>query len=54
MGRADWVIIKIIIILVHVDGDSYDGEWKDDRANGYGVYCHSGGAKYEGHWNNDH
>jgi hypothetical protein len=36
-----------------VDGDVFDGEWLDDKANGYGVYVHINGAKYEGHWKDD-
>jgi hypothetical protein len=24
----------------HADGDIYDGEWIDDKANGYGTYLH--------------
>ena len=34
--------------LVHADGDAYDGEWKNDKANGKGTYVHVNGAKYEG------
>lgn len=29
------------------------GEWKDDKANGFGVYVHINGAKYEGYWKDD-
>jgi len=29
------------------------GEWKNDKANGYGVYKHVNGARYEGYWKND-
>jgi hypothetical protein len=36
--------------LIHADGDIYEGEWKDDKAHGFGVYQHSDGAKYEGQW----
>jgi hypothetical protein len=25
-------------IMKHIDGDTYDGEWKYDMANGYGIY----------------
>jgi hypothetical protein len=39
--------------LIHADGDIYDGEWKDDKANGFGNYIHVNGAKYEGEWLND-
>lgn len=34
--------------MVHADGDVYDGEWKNDKANGKGTYVHVNGAKYEG------
>jgi hypothetical protein len=30
-----------------------DGDWKDDKANGYGVYVHVNGARYEGYWTDD-
>jgi len=47
--------------LTHADGDVYDGEWKNDKANGKGTYIHVNGAKYEGEvslfiyfkWEND-
>jgi len=26
--------------LIHLDGDVYTGEWKNDKANGKGVYLH--------------
>ena len=28
----------------------YDGEWKEDTMDGYGVYLYSNGDKYEGFW----
>ena len=28
----------------------YDGEWKDDKMDGYGTYLYSNGDKYEGYW----
>ena len=34
--------------MIHADGDIYEGEWRNDKANGYGTYSHSNGAKYEG------
>ena len=40
-------------MLVHADGDIYEGEWEEDKANGYGVYIHVNGAQYEGYWKND-
>jgi hypothetical protein len=39
--------------LIHPDGDIYEGEWFDDKANGYGKYIHFNGAIYRGYWKND-
>jgi len=39
--------------LIHADGDVYEGDWLDDKAHGYGIYCHLDGAKYEGYWEED-
>lgn len=35
------------------DGDVYEGEWKEDKAHGFGVYYYADGAKYEGEWRDD-
>ena len=34
--------------LVHNDGDIYEGDWVNDKAEGRGTYLHSNGAKYDG------
>jgi hypothetical protein len=39
--------------LIHSDGDSYEGEWVDDKAQGKGTYIHVNGARYEGNWKDD-
>jgi len=39
--------------LVHVNGNVYEGHWKNDMANGRGVHCHSDGSKYDGEWIDD-
>ena len=31
-------------------GESYVGEWKDNKANGKGTHIWSTGDKYEGEW----
>ena len=36
-----------------MDGDYYEGDWKDDKACGKGVYFHTNGAKYDGEWVDD-
>lgn len=33
---------------MHADGDIYEGEWLEDKANGKGTYTHVNGARYEG------
>ena len=34
--------------LVDANGDVYDGEWKDDKPDGYGIYDLREGSKYIG------
>ena len=34
--------------LIHSDGDVYEGEWLNDKANGIGVYTYHNGATYKG------
>ena len=38
--------------IYHADGDIYEGEWLDDKANGEGKYIRKG-LIYEGQWKND-
>lgn len=35
------------------DRDIYEGQWLNDKANGYGTYTHYNGTVYEGYWKND-
>jgi len=39
--------------LIHADGDIYVGEWRNDKANGYGEYMHLEGTTYVGNWSED-
>jgi len=39
--------------LIHSDGDVYEGEWVQDKAQGFGVYTHTDGAQYIGYWYED-
>lgn len=34
--------------FIHADGDIYEGDWGNDKANGYGIYKHMNGAQYKG------
>lgn len=31
----------------------YEGEWLDDKTNGYGTYINVNGGKIVGHWKDD-
>ena len=39
--------------MIHADGDVYDGDWKDDKADGFGIYTHNNGNRYVGDWKED-
>ena len=32
--------------LTHADGDIYEGQWLNDKTNGYGTYKNTNGAYY--------
>ena len=34
--------------------DTYEGQWKDDKTNGYGTYIHKDGASYIRNWADNH
>ena len=40
-------------IFWHADGDVFEGEFKDDKSNGFGVYTCADGTRYEGMWIDD-
>lgn len=37
----------------YVNGDFYEGEWRNNSINGYGKFTSIMGTSYEGHWEND-
>lgn len=39
--------------MTHANGDIYEGEWKNDKANGYGVFIDCNNSRYEGSWLED-
>ncbi len=39
-------------IYEYLNGDVYEGEWKDGLRNGKGIYTTANGKKYEGEWKN--
>ena len=34
-------------------GAKYDGDWKEDERNGFGVFTWPEGSKYNGEWKSD-
>jgi hypothetical protein len=39
--------------MTHANGDIYQGEWVDGKANGMGVFVDTNGSMYEGMWQDD-
>ena len=39
--------------MIHYDGDTYEGDWVNNMAQGYGVYHKANGWVYEGQWLQD-
>lgn len=39
--------------FTHPDGDKYEGDWFDNKAEGIGKYTRRMGGFYEGGWKND-
>ena len=39
-------------LFTWADGRTYDGEYYDDKKQGYGVFTWPDGRRYEGYWLN--
>lgn len=39
--------------MTHTDGDIYQGDWVNGKANGYGTFIDDEGSIYEGPWVDD-
>lgn len=39
-------------ITIWADGKQYDGEYVDDKKQGYGVFTYENGRRFEGEWLN--
>ena len=40
-------------IKIFYDNGNYEGETKDDKMNGQGIYYYNNGARYEGNYKDD-
>ena len=40
-------------VLLHANGDIYEGNCLNNKANGFGTYKYDDGAKYVGYWVED-
>jgi hypothetical protein len=36
--------------MVYADGDTYEGSWRENKADGPGSYVEADGTKYQGYW----
>ena len=39
--------------MTHANGDIYQGQWLDGKANGKGTFIDTCGSIYEGEWKDD-
>jgi hypothetical protein len=39
--------------MTHANGDIYQGEWRNGKANGFGIFVDTNGSMYEGQWLDD-
>ena len=37
--------------MKYLNGDEYNGDWKEDLRNGFGKMKYNNGKVYEGYWN---
>ena len=47
------LVFELAYMLVHAEGDVYEGQWSNGMANGEGIFIHESGAQYKGSWKND-
>jgi len=40
-------------VFKRANGDVYEGQWKNDKIHGFGVFIRSNGDKYSGEWYDD-
>ena len=51
VGRgSSGMLMGIFVISYSINISQDEGEWNDDKANGFGIYIHVNGAKYDGYW----
>lgn len=45
--------MQMVIYVIDFIDNLDDGEWENDKTNGFGIYIHADGSKYEGLWKDD-
>ena len=48
-----WHLWGLLLLLFRVNGDRYEGEWRNGRMHGKGVKVMANGDVYNGTWEND-
>lgn len=39
--------------IIHADGEVYEGQFRNDKSHGFGIYLFADGSRYEGEWYED-
>ena len=45
--------IKEKVKVYYNNGDRYEGDWRNGKKEGKGIYYYNNGDRYEGDWRND-
>lgn len=48
-----FLFVHFLGLCSYANGDTYDGQWKDDLKNDKGVFTYNNGDLYEGEMGND-
>ena len=41
------------VVKIYNDGEKYEGQFKDDKRHGKGIFYYASGDKYDGEWKNN-
>eukprot|EP00826_Nyctotherus_ovalis_P050332 TRINITY_DN6156_c0_g1_i1.p1 TRINITY_DN6156_c0_g1~~TRINITY_DN6156_c0_g1_i1.p1 ORF type:complete len:261 (-),score=17.60 TRINITY_DN6156_c0_g1_i1:221-1003(-) len=51
--RQRYVSTQSVGTLYCANGEQYEGDWRDDKKHGHGIYTYQDGGKYDGQWKSD-